>query len=208
MRQREPVTTSVRPLDRVAAACGLLAPASFVTAWAVFGARREGYDPVEQAISQLARIGTPERLGMTSGFVAFGLLLPVFASRLPALLEAGRPLRTSMVVAGVSTLAVAALPLQREEGGIGDVLHAIAAGTGYLAMAASPTVGALGLRRSGRRTAAALSVAVTGVSAAALVASVAGGPTGVLQRTGLGVVDAWFAAGAVWVLTRPAARTL
>ncbi len=200
------MATSVRPFDRLAALCGLVAPASFVGAWATFGTRRDGFDPTEQAISQLARVGTPERLGMTSGFVAFGVLLPVFAARLPALLEAGRPLRTSMVVAGVSTLAVAALPLQREEGGTGDLLHAIAAGTGYLAMAASPTLGALGLRRSGRRTAAALSVAVSGVSVAALVASVAGGPTGVWQRTGLGVVDAWFAACAVWVLTRPTSR--
>jgi len=196
----------VRPADRFAAGGGLLAPASFVGAWAVFGARREGYDPVEQAISQLARIGTPERLGMTAGFVAFGLLLPVFAARLPALLEAGRPLRTSMLVAGVSTLAVAALPLQREEGGTGDLLHAIAAGTGYLAMAVSPALGARGLRRSGRRTAAALSLTVSGVSVAALVASVAGGPTGLCQRAGLGVVDAWFAACAVWVITRPGAR--
>jgi hypothetical protein len=180
--------------------CGVLAPASFVGAWAVCGARRPGYDPVEQAISQLAREGTPGRLGMTAGFVGFGLLLPVFARELPGLLGAGRALRTSATVAGLSTLAVAALPLQREPGGTGDQLHALAAGVGYLAMAASPLLAVQPLRASGRRTASAGSALVGAVSLAALVASVTTGPTGLWQRVGLGVVDAWFAAVALWAL--------
>ncbi len=180
----------------------MLAPASFVTAWAVMGARRSGYDPVEQAISQLARVGSPERWGMTAGFVAFGVLLPIAARGLPPALRAGGPLRASMLVAGLSTVAVAALPLQREEGGTGDLLHAAAAGVGYLAMAASPTLGAVGLARSGRRTAAAASVAVSVVSVAALVTSLTAGPTGLWQRAGLGVVDAWFAACGLWLLRR------
>lgn len=157
-------------MSRLAAACGVLAPASFVGAWAVGGAVREGYDPVQQAISQLAREGTAGRLGMTAGFVGFGALLPVFAQQLPRLLGAGSALRVSATVAGVSTLAVAALPLQVVEGGTGDALHAAAAGVGYVA------------------------------SAVALIASVTGGPTGLWQRVGLGVVDAWFASVAVWAL--------
>ena len=180
----------------------MLAPASFIAAWATFGARREGYDPVEQAISQLARVDSPERWGMTAGFVSFGVLLPLAATRLPDLLRAGRPLRTSMVLAGVSTLAVAVLPLQREEGGPGDLLHAVAAGAGYLAMAASPTLGARGLRQSGHRAAAAASVAVTLTSVTALVASVTAGPTGLFQRLGLGVVDLWFISCGLWLLGR------
>ena len=182
------------------AACGVLAPACFVTAWAVCGARRPGYDPVEQAISQLARVGTPGRLGMTAGFVGFGVLLPVFAQRLPALLGAGPALRVAAMVAGVSTLGVAALPLQEAEGGTGDALHAVAAGMGYLAMAASPLLAAGPLWSSGRRTAGVLSVAVGALSAASLLASVTVGPTGLWQRVGLGVVDAWFASVAGWAL--------
>ena len=182
--------------------CGILAPASFVGAWAVCGALREGYDPVEQAISQLAREGTPGRLGMTAGFVGFGVLLPVFARRLPSLVGAGRALRISATVAGVSTLAVAALPLQREAGGPGDALHAAAAGVGYLAMAVSPALAVRPLARSGRRTAAGASAAVSAVSVAALVASRTTGSTGLWQRIGLGVVDAWFAAVAVQGLRR------
>ena len=185
---------------RLSALCGLLAPASFVGAWSICGALRDGYDPVEQAISQLAREGTPARLGMTAGFVGFGVLLPVFAQRLPRLLGAGPALRTTATVAGLSTLAVAALPLQREPGGLGDQLHALSAGLGYLAMAASPALAAGPLARSGRRTAARASVAVSTVSTASLVASLTTPQTGLWQRVGLGVVDVWFASVALWAL--------
>jgi hypothetical protein len=188
-------------VERLESWCGVLAPASFVGAWAVCGALRDdGYDPVEQAISQLARIGAPTRPGMTAGFVGFGLLLPVFARRLPVLLGAPR-LRWSMWTAAVSTLGVAALPLQREPGGTGDLLHAVAAGTGYLAMAASPALVA------GRTRFGALSAAVSAVSAGSLVVSVTSGPTGLWQRVGLGVVDAWFAGCALWSL-RVSERTV
>lgn len=189
-------------MTRLPTLCGVLAPASFVTAWAVCGALRDGYDPVQEAISQLAREGTPGRLGMTAGFVGFGVLLPVFAQRLPALVGAGRALRVTATVAGVSTLAVAALPLQREAGGTGDALHAAAAGLGYLAMAASPALAVRPLSAQGRRTAAGASAAVSAVSAAALVTSVTSGPTGLWQRIGLGVVDVWFAAIATRALQR------
>jgi hypothetical membrane protein len=188
------------PADRAAALCGALAPASFVGAWAVSGALRDGYDPVEQAISQLARVGTPDRWAMTAGFIGFGVLLPVFGRHLPRLIGAGWLLRTTVTVAGVSTLAVAALPLQREPGGTGDALHAVAAGIGYVAMAATPAIAAGPLSRTGRRTAARTSVAVSAASAAALVASVTTGATGLWQRVGLGVVDAWFVAAGLWAL--------
>lgn len=186
------------PPSRVAGASGVLGPASFVGAWAVCGALRDdGYSPVQDAISQLARVGSPTRAGMTAGFLGFGLLLPVFAQRLPELVGAGRALRVAATVAGVSTLGVAILPLQRDAGGRGDALHAVAAGIGYVAMAASPLLAAPALRRTGRRRAAALSVGVGVASATALTISVTTGPTGLWQRVGLGVVDAWFAGWAL-----------
>src|SRR4051794_15120491 len=186
------------PSRRLAAACGVLAPASFIGAWAICGALRDdGYDPVQDAISQLARIGSPTRAGMTAGFLGFGLLLPVFARRLPDLLDAGRAVRVAATVAGVSTVAVAALPLQQKAGGPRDALHAVAAGVGYAAMATTPLLAAAALRRTGRTGAAAVSAGVGVVSATALVVSVTTGPTGLWQRIGLGVVDVWFAAWAV-----------
>lgn len=186
--------------DRLTALCGLLAPAAFVGGWTVCGALRQGYDPVTQAISQLAREGTAHRLGMTAGFVGFGVLLPVFGERLPRLLGAGTPLRVAMTVAGASTLAVAAFPLQVVEGGAGDALHALYAGIGYVAMAATPALAVPALSRSGRRRAARASVAVSAVSATALVLSVTTPWTGLWQRVGLTVVDGWFAVAALWVL--------
>lgn len=192
----------MHPLSRLPAVCGLLAPASFVGAWVVCGALRDGYDPVQEAISQLAREGTGNRPGMTAGFLGFGLLLPVFAQHLPTRLGAGPGLRSAMTVAGASTLAVAAFPLQRDPGGIGDVLHALSAGIGYVAMAASPALAAGPLRRSGRPGAASASAAVSAVSATSLLLSIAAAPTGLWQRIGLTAVDAWFAAMALASLRR------
>ena len=85
---------------------------------------------------------------------------------------------------------------------MGDTLHAAAAGVGYLAMALSPALAVGALSRSGRRTAAWGSAVVSAVSAGSLVLSVTVGPTGLWQRIGLGVVDAWFAAVAVSGLRR------
>lgn len=184
----------------VGALCGIAGPVAFVGAWLVGGLLRDGFDPLEQAISQLAREGTPDRALMTAGLVAFGVLLPVWAVVLGRVLGSGA-VRAAVVIAGLATLAVAALPLTREPGGTQDLLHALAAATGYVAMAATPLLAAGPLRRRGHRTAATVSTAVGLVSAACLVGTVAlGSGSGGLQRAGLGVVDAWHVAAASWVL--------
>ena len=191
---------------RLAEICGVLAPVSFVGGWAICGALRSGYDPVHEAISQLAREDTPGRLGMTAGFLGFGFLLPVFAGRLPDLLGATGSLRTALrvtvTVAGAATLAVAAFPLQRIEGGAGDLLHELSAGVGYLAMVAAPALGTTALRRGGRTGASAVvASAVCAGSAACLGLSLTTGSTGLWQRAGLGVVDVWFAGWALSALS-------
>jgi len=180
----------------LAAACGIAGPVVFVAGWLVNGARTPGYDPLSQAISQLAREGAPTRLSMTVCFVLFGVLMPLWA---PALARAlGVPsLRPVVTVAALATLAVAALPLTREGGGAQDVGHALAAVTGYVAMAATPLVAARGLTSPARQ----LSLLVGVVSAVALVASVITGSGG-LQRLGLTVVDAWHVVVAGWLLPR------
>ena len=187
---------------RVGALCGIAAPVAFVGGWVVNGLRTQGYDPLQDAISQLAREGAPTRAAMTGCFVAFGVLLPVWARTLSRELDA-KGLRGVVTVAGLATVAVAALPLSREPGGTQDVLHAVAAGTGYVAMALTPLVAAAALRRSGRRTAAAASAAVGLVSAGALVGTLLVEGSGGLQRLGLTVVDAWHVVVAAWVLGRP-----
>ena len=187
---------------RAAALCGIAGPVAFVGGWLVNGVRTDGYDPVQQAISQLARDGAPTQVPMTVCFVAFGVLMPVWAPTVARVLETPA-LRWSVTVAGLATVAVAFLPLTREPGGTQDLLHAVTAGTGYAAMALTPLLAAGGLRRQGRTTAATLSVVVGAVSVAGLVLSATADESGLFQRLGLGVVDLWHVVAAVWVLRRP-----
>ena len=191
------------PLPRtLGALCGIAAPTAFVSAWLVGGLRAEDYRPLTDAISDLAREGEPTRPLMTAGMIAFGVLLPVWAPVLGQRLQSAA-VRNAVVVAGAATLAVALLPLTRDGDQPQDTWHAVAAGTGYLAMTATPLLAAGPLRRLGHERAAATSVVVGLVSAAGLVGCVlieqrGGG----LQRLGLTVVDVWHVVAATWVLRR------
>ncbi len=181
---------------RLGAACGVLGPAAFVIGWAVNGARTPGYDPLTDPISRLAAEGAATRPSMTACFVVFGVLVPVWARTLAR--ELGRPVvRPVVTVAGLATLAVAALPLTEQGGQPQDAGHAAAALTGYVAMAVTPLVAAPALPQRLRQA----SVATGLVSAAALLGSVLIGSGG-LQRLGLTVVDAWHVAVATGVLLR------
>ena len=181
---------------RLGAVCGVLGPTAFVVGWAVNGARTPGYDPLTDAISRLAAEGAATRTSMTACFVVFGVLIPVWARTLAR--ELDRPALAPVVtVAGLATLAVAALPLTEQGGQLQDAGHAAAALTGYVAMAATPLVAARALPPSARRA----SVATGAVSAAALLVSVVTGSGGA-QRLGLTVVDAWHVVVASTVLLR------
>ena len=184
---------------RVGAVCGIAAPVAFVGGWVVNGLRTPGYEPLEDAISQLAREGASTRAAMTACFVVFGVLIPVWA-RTVARELAVPALQPVVTVAGLATIAVAALPLSRVPGGGQDLAHAAAAGVGYIAMAATPLVAARGLRGTARAASAGVGV----VSVVALVLSLAG--SGGLQRLGLTVVDAWHVVVATAVLTGWRAR--
>jgi hypothetical membrane protein len=179
---------------RLGAACGIAAPVSFVGGWLVAGLRTPGYSPISEHISELARVGAQTRPLMTTAMVGFGVLAPVWAATLGRSLGSAK-VRAGVTAAGLGTLAVAALPLGAP---YGDGPHAVAAGAAYVAMASSPLLAAP--RLEGRARVASY---LTGVaSATMLVASTLGGPSGALQRAGLGVVDAWFVAMAVRELRR------
>lgn len=178
-------------------------PVSFITSWAIGGARTLGYSPVTDAISGIAAVGAPERMLMTGGFVAYGALALVGASGLVGtVIERIRP---ALVVNAVSTLAVALLPLERSTGG--DTAHAVAAGIGYVSLAAIPALAAGPLARSGRRRAAAASVAIATVVGLSLAATVVLDQSGLAQRVGLTTGDAWLITAAIAVasghLTQP-----
>ncbi len=179
---------------RLGAACGVVGPVAFVGGWLVDGERTSGYRPLEDAISQLAREGAPTRASMTACFVVFGVLICVWARTLAREL-AVPSLLPVVVLAGLGTLAVAAVPLTRAGGQPQDVGHAVAALVGYVGMAATPLVAAAGLNGRARTA----SLVVGAVSVCALVGSVATGNGG-LQRLGLTVVDAWHVVVACAVL--------
>ncbi|HRW38915.1 MAG TPA: DUF998 domain-containing protein [Aquihabitans sp.] len=191
--------------DRPWAALGLVVgPMAFVSAWAVGGARTPGYDPVADAISRIAAVGAPQRTLMTAGFVAYGVAVGIGSTAL-----ARSELTGTWGWAAVNasaTLAVAALPLERSE--TVDLLHGVAATTGYVSITILPVVAARSLRRLGRERAAVASLATGAISAACLAATTLGPGKGALQRTGLLAGDVWLVATgiALWRSGRDARR--
>jgi hypothetical membrane protein len=183
---------------RVGALSGIAAPASFITGWVVGGLRAKDYHPLQDAISQLARVDAPTRPLMTAGFLGFSAFAPFWAVTLAKALDEPK-LKLSLGAATLGTLGVAVLPLGAS---FGDGPHAAAAGIAYVGMASAPLVGGRALARAGQRNAAVASYATGAISAAALVASLTGIADGGLQRLGLTVVDAWFVALAVRELRR------
>ena len=176
---------------------GVLGPVAFVGAWLVAGLVRDGYDPVSTTISRLAEQGVSTQPLMTAGFVAFGLLVPAFATRLRP-----RGLQVAATTSGLATLAVACTPLSASGGTLVDALHYVFALVGYTGQTLAPVLGARALPRP------ALSRLVGAACGACLVASVLDTPrAGLWQRLGLGLVDVWFVVLAVRLLrqTRPRA---
>ncbi|MGI8754879.1 MAG: DUF998 domain-containing protein [Acidimicrobiales bacterium] len=164
-----------------------LGPVAFVAAWAVGGSRLPGYSPVQDAISRIAAVRSPERALMTTGFVGYGLAVGVGAVALRR--SALRPCWPVVAVNAAATVAVAALPLDRS--GAVDSWHAVAAAGGYASISIAPLLAAPALRRVGHRRAAAASAAVGVTVGVCLALTVATESSGLFQRLGLTVGDVW-----------------
>lgn len=161
---------------------------AFVSAWAVLGTRLPGYDPAEDAVSRLAAVGAPDRWWMTAGFVAFGIGVPLFGLALREVDDS--PAWITATATGVATLGVAAFPL---DGWAGDTAHNVAAGLGYLTLAATPL-----LARPSRSVLISRVVGAASLACLALTAVV--DRSGLLQRIGLTLGDAWIVIAAAAVL--------
>ena len=184
----------MRTSVRTAALGGVIGPASFIGAWVVGAAVTSApYSSIDDAISRLAAVGSDTRWLMTAGFVTFGVALPVYASALRATVP-GRAWMTAAAT-GLATLAVAATPLDRSE--TVDQLHSIFAGIGYMTLAATPLLAASPLRAMGHQRLARFGIAAGLTSATALALTTSGLPTGLFQRVGLTVSDAWIIASVV-----------
>jgi hypothetical protein len=186
----------VQPLqvERPVAALGLVAgPAAFITAWVVGGALAEGYSPVDQAISRLAAESAAHPEILTAGLLAFAGAMVAGAVGLH-----GSTLHRLWPVALANTAAaigVAATPLEHSDPL--DSLHAVAAGSAYVALAAMPLLAAAPLRRSGRAREATWSTVCGAAVAASLLATRFTEVGGVAQRIGLTTGDAWLLAAGI-----------
>jgi hypothetical protein len=180
---------------------GLVAVVLYIAGWALAGQARPGYDPTEQAISELFELGAPWAsrgllvVGLALSGLAFLLLAPALDRSLPGQGWLGPGL---VVLAGVGTLGVLAAPCTPGCPGFGttttDSWHVITAGTGYGALASAPLAFAWRLRRDAPTLArwsaiiGALSVGLFAIHVSGVVATA----TGVQQRIFNTVADAWY----------------
>ncbi|MET0458597.1 MAG: DUF998 domain-containing protein [Ilumatobacteraceae bacterium] len=192
-------STGGRPPEiavRLAATGGLAGPLLFAGSWILGSAITPGYSVVDDPISRLAAVGADTRTLMTAGFIGFGLGLPLYAVALRR--TVGGPAWMAAAATGLATLAVAALPLDHSTPV--DGWHGVAAGFGYVTLAATPLLAVRPLWRRGHRRLARLGGAAAAVSGAALLASTRL-PTGAFQRLGLSTADLWVATSALAVIT-------
>jgi hypothetical membrane protein len=188
---------------RAAALGGVIGPAGFIGAWVIGAAVTSApYSSVDDAISRLGAVGADTRWLMTAGFVTFGLSLPVYAWALRSTV-AGYAWITAATT-GVATLAVAAAPLDRSD--TVDGLHGIFAGLGYLTLAATPLLAARPLLAMGHRRLSRFGLAAGATSAIALALTTTALPTGLFQRVGLTVSDAWIIASALAIRSSTGSR--
>lgn len=173
-----------------------MGPLAFVGAWAAGAVVNHDLSPVHDAISRLAAVGATTRPLMTAGFVVFGSALPVYAWALRR--HVGGPAWITAALTGLSTLGVAATPLDKSTSI--DTLHAVFAGAGYLTLAATPLLAVRPLRAVGRSRLAGLGLVTGAVSAVSLGLSLSGLPAGLFQRLGLTSSDIWIVASALTML--------
>jgi hypothetical protein len=192
---------------------GLVAVGVYVAGWAVAGRIRTGYDPREQAISELFELGAPwsSRGLLVGGLVlsgaAFLLLAPALDRALPG---RGRLGPVLVVAAGVGTLGIVAAPCTPGCPGAAtsafDLWHTITAGTGYTALVLAPLAFAWRLRHAAP-TIAGWSVAIGATGAVlfgAYVLGVVEAAPGLQQRVFNTIADGWYVLIAVWLLRRDA----
>lgn len=175
------------PLDRLRIAGVIAGPIAFITAWAVSSAVTDGYSPIRDHISDLAAVDAPTRPLMNLGFAAFTVAVAAAAGPLRPLI--GTPGSIAMGVNAALSAGVALAPLGVSPEG--DRLHQVAAGAGYLALAALAPAAAPALAERSRG----LAVASVGVGVASMVclgaSLVADQQSGFWQRAGITVTDAW-----------------
>jgi hypothetical protein len=188
---------------------GLLAVVAYVGSWLLAGWLRAGYDPRQQAISELFELGAPwvSRGPLVAGLLTSGVAFLVLAPALHRVLPGEGLLGPALVLlAGVGTLGVVAAPCSPGCPGAAstsfDLWHTVMAGTGYTALVLAPLAFAWRLRRHAP-VLAGWSVAIGGTAAllfSVYVLDLSEAAPGVQQRVFNTLADAWYVLVAVWIL--------
>lgn len=189
----------------------LMAVTTYVAGWIAAGALRAGYDPRQQAISELFELTAPWTsrgplvLGLVLSGIAFLMLAPALHHALPG---TGRLGPWLVVIAGLGTLGVVAAPCSPGCPGAAsspfDLWHTINAGTGYTALVLAPLAFAWRLRHD-EPGLARWSLAIGGSAALLFTAYVLGLVTampGLQQRVFNTLADTWYLMVVVWLLRR------
>ena len=171
-------------------------PAIFIADWALLGATKRGYSPVQDAISRLAEMGASTCVPMTGGFIIYGLGLTSYGLALRR--QHPGAAGTCAMATGLATLGVAAFPLGTPSS---DAAHAVFAGLGYATLAAVPIAASRRLMAAGHPRLARVSM-VTGLTTGALllVSAIVSPAHGLTQRAGLTLGDTWALVSALAML--------
>lgn len=160
---------------RAAALAAIVGLGAYVGGWWLAGSVRAGYDPREQAISELFELGAPSssRGWLVAGLLLSGLALIAFGPALHhGLPGTGRLGPLLVVTSGVVTILVVAAPCSPGWPGTGtawnDTAHTITAGVGFVTLVLAPLAFAWRLRHDAPRLAA-WSLAIGGLAVAGLV---------------------------------------
>jgi hypothetical protein len=196
--------------DRQVTIGAVAALAVYVGGWALAGVLADGYDPREQAISELFALGAPPlpRALLVTGLAASAVALVAFAAVLHRRLPGGSAAGPAAIAgSGVATGLILAFPCTEGCPGVGagwtDTGHTVVATVGYALLVAGPLLLA-GRTRGRDRTFSAATVIIAGGAAALYgvhLTGLAGWGPGTAQRVFNTVADLWYVFAATWLLS-------
>ena len=188
---------AVRPVERLAAACGAVVPVLATLVLAVIGWQTPGYDPVRRTVSRLAEPGAPFALEVRLVLASLGLSLIAVAWALDRRLRSGATVRTlPLAIAGLGMVGVALVSRDAAHPTV-LALHRLIAVALFCTLAAAPAVLAGRLRGDPSfRGYATASLAIGGLSMAMIAAGVlgiivGGLPSGAWERAFIGLNLGW-----------------
>jgi hypothetical membrane protein len=191
------------PALRAGILCGVLAPLLWAAAIAYCGTLRPGFSHFTQYISELGERGSStEALMRYAAFVPTGLMHIAFAAALATIFKSNRLGVLAAILLGLNGLArIAAgfFPCDTgcgETGSLGQRMHSLSAGLGFLALVVSTVLWSVVLRRTPNlRNLSAYSVASGVLGLAFLLLTVwsaePGTARGLFERLSSGVLSLW-----------------